>query len=228
MANDQSANARRAAIWVVILGLLLYRVSHMTAEWRNHVRAIYVAYWPLWVSAIIWALFAIYWEIAAKNAAPEARAESGMSRMLHVSMVNVGMLLLFVPMPGLTGRWLPTTPLLVTLGLAIELCGLLLAIQARHYLGRNWSGRVTIKVDHELIRSGPYRFMRHPIYTALLSMYAGTAVVSGEFHALIGFTFAAFAYWRKLRIEEETLADAFGAEWIEYRRSTRALLPGLF
>jgi protein-S-isoprenylcysteine O-methyltransferase Ste14 len=186
------------------------------------------AYWPLWVSGAIWALFSIYWESAAKNSAPEARAESRASRGLHVFMVNAALLLLFVPLPGFTRRYLPATPLFAATGLTIQGGAVLLAIWARRHLGRNWSGRVTIKVGHELVRSGPYRFVRHPIYTALLGMYAGTAIVSGEWHALLGFALAAFAYWRKLRIEEANLAAAFGGAWNDYRRSTRALLPGLF
>jgi len=184
--------------------------------------------WPLWLSAAIWALFSIYWEIAAKNSAPEARSESGISRGLHVFTVNAALLLLFVPVPGLTRRYLPATTTLIPLGLTIQLWSVLLAVWARRHLGRNWSGRVTIKVDHELVRTGPYRFVRHPIYTALLGMYAGTAVVSGEWHALLGFVLAAFAYWRKLRIEETNLAAAFGAAWGDYRQSTRSLLPGLY
>ncbi len=185
-------------------------------------------YWPLWISVAIWAVFSIYWEIAAKNAARDRSGESSASRGLHVLIVNVALLLLFIPVPGLTRRYLPASPLLNPLGLGIQTCGVLLAVWSRRHLGRNWSGRVTLKVDHELVRTGPYRFVRHPIYTALLAMYAGSAVVSGEWHALAGFVLAALAYWRKIRIEEANLAGAFGASWEDYHRSTRALVPGLF
>jgi len=194
----------------------------------DRIRASLISWWPLWVSGAVWILFSIYWEIAAKNAAPEARSESRISRALHVLMVNAALLLLFVPVPGLNRRYLPAASLLIPLGLAIQVCAVLLAVWARRHLGRNWSGRITIKVGHELVRSGPYRFVRHPIYTALLGMYAGTALLSGQWHALLGFLIAAFAYWRKLRIEEANLAQAFAAAWDEYRGSTRALLPGLF
>lgn len=219
---------RRAAVWLLILCLVAYRVFYAPPAVVDRIRASVTMHWPLWVSAAIWALFSIYWEIAAKNASPEARSESGMSRGLHVFMVNAAVLLLFVPVPGLTRRYLSVTTILIPLGLAVQLCSVLLAVWARRHLGRNWSGRVTIKVDHELVRSGPYRFVRHPIYTALLGMYAGTTVVSGEWHALIGFVLAAIAYWRKLRIEETNLAAAFGADWGDYRRSTWSLAPGLY
>jgi protein-S-isoprenylcysteine O-methyltransferase Ste14 len=194
----------------------------------DRIRESMVRYWPLWVSGAVWVLFSIYWEIAAKNAAREKSSESSASRGLHVFMANAALLLLFVPVPGLTRRYLPAPQVFVPVGLTILGCALLLAIWARRHLGRNWSGRITIKVDHELVRSGPYRFVRHPIYTALLAMYAGTALVSGEWHALLGFALAAFAYWRKIRMEEANLAVAFGAAWGDYRRSTWSLLPGLF
>jgi protein-S-isoprenylcysteine O-methyltransferase Ste14 len=74
---------------------------------------------------------------------------------------------------------------------------------------------------------GPYRFVRHPIYTALLAMYAGAATVSGQLHALIGLALAVFAYLRKIRLEEANLMNAFGADYRDYRRETGALFPGL-
>jgi len=190
----------------------------------DRIRTSLVLYWPLWASGAVWILFSIYWEIAAKNAAQEKSSESSGSRGLHVFMTNAALLLLFVPVPGLTRRYLTAPQVFVPIGLTIQVCGLLLAVWARRHLGRNWSGRITIKVDHELVKSGPYRFVRHPIYTALLAMYAGTALASGEWHALLGFTLAAFAYWRKIRMEESNLAVAFGAAWGDYRRSTRSLL----
>lgn len=227
MLTLRSTNQRRAVVWVLILCVVVYRVLHMPPAAVDRMRASLI-YWPLWVSAAVWVLFSIYWEIAAKNAARDKSSESPASRGLHVFMVNAALLLLFVPVPGLTGRYLPATSLVVAVGLTIQGSAVLLAVWARRHLGRNWSGRITIKVGHELVRSGPYRFVRHPIYTALLGMYAGSAMVSGEWHALVGLALAAFAYFRKFRMEEANLAVAFGAAWGDYCRSTRALLPGLF
>ena len=115
------------------------------------------------------------------------------------------------PIRGL-GRFLPASNLVIAAGLAIEALGLFLAIWSRRALGRNWSGEISIKVDHELVRFGPYRWLRHPIYTGLLAMYVGTAIGAGEWLSLIGLAMAGFAYWRKIRIEEANLEAAFGAE----------------
>ena len=110
----------------------------------------------------------------------------------------------------------------------MEVSGLGLAVWARRCLGKHWSGRITIKAEHELIRGGPYRWVRHPIYSALLAMYFGVAVVSGEWHALLGFVLVAAAYVRKIRIEEANLMQAFGDEYQEYRSATSALIPGVY
>ena len=131
-------------------------------------------------------------------------------------------------MHGLRQRYLPASAIVTATGLTLNSMGLVLAIWSRRCLGRYWSGEITIKVEHKLVRSGPYRILRHPIYTALLSLYLGTAIVSGELHALIGWVLALLAYLRKIRLEEANLAKAFGEEYRSYRRESWALLPGIF
>jgi protein-S-isoprenylcysteine O-methyltransferase Ste14 len=181
-----------------------------------------------WMLAVLgWVLFSLYWEVAAKNAAAAKSSESRPSRGIHVVLANVALMLEMAPIYGL-GRLLPLSAPIMAAGLAVEAMGLLLAIWARRHLGRNWSGEITIKVEHQLIRSGPYKLLRHPIYTGLLAMYAGAALVTGEWLAMVGLAMAAFAYWRKIRLEEVNLNVAFGADYDAYRQETWALVPGLF
>jgi protein-S-isoprenylcysteine O-methyltransferase Ste14 len=186
-----------------------------------------LAQWQFTAAGVGWVLFSVYWEVAAKGAAAAASSESKALRGLHVFLANVALLLVIVPIDGL-GRLLPVSALIMMAGLAVEAMGLVLAIWARRHLGRNWSGEITIKVDHQLIRSGPYGLLRHPIYSGLLAMYVGTALVTGEWLAIIGLAAAAFAYWRKIRLEEANLNVAFGAHYHAYRRETWALVPWLF
>jgi protein-S-isoprenylcysteine O-methyltransferase Ste14 len=174
-----------------------------------------------------WAIFGVYWDYAGKNAKSAKSSESRSSRSVHVILANVALVLEIAPIRGL-GRALPISPLIMAAGLLIEVLGLALAIWARRHLGGNWSGAITIKQEHELIRSGPYRMLRHPIYTGILAMYTGVAILMGEWLAFIGLAMAAFAYWRKIRLEETTLGRAFGERYAAYRRSTWALVPGLF
>jgi protein-S-isoprenylcysteine O-methyltransferase Ste14 len=180
------------------------------------------------VAIVMWCLFSIYWEVEAKRASAAAVRESRGSRLFHLVLLNAGQLLLFVSVPGLTGRYLPQSVITLAIGLALETAGVAFAVWARRCLGREWSGNITIKVDHKLIRTGPYRWVRHPIYTGYLAMYAGTAIVSGEWHALLGLGLALVAYARKIPLEEANLLRGFGADYAAYRGETKALIPGVY
>ena len=135
---------------------------------------------------------------------------------------------MLVPLRGLNQRFLPDRLIVNLFGLAAECAGLALAIWARRVLGHNWSGEITMKADHELVRTGPYGTVRHPIYSALLAMYAGTAIVSGRMHALVGLLLAIIAYLRKARMEEANLQNAFGEKYGAYRNDTWALVPRVY
>ena len=182
----------------------------------------------MWTSIAMWCVIEIYWDVARKNAAPASSSESRASRWRHLLLCLAAQILIFLPVHGLRQRYLPASAIVTATGRTLNSMGLVLAIWSRRCLGRYWSGEITIKVEHKLVRSGPYRILRHPIYTALLSLYLGTAIVSGELHALIGWVLALLAYLRKIRLEEANLLKAFGAEYRDYRGGTWALLPGLF
>ena len=200
---------------------------------KNHplpasVRAVFQFSLAMRISIGIMVLFSLYWSVAARNSAKTESSESSASRGLHLFVLNAGVFLLVLPVPGLTRRFLPEGHGFDIAGLVIQACSFLLAIWSRRHLGSNWAGEVRIAAGHQLIQSGPYRVIRHPIYTALLGMYSGTALVSGEIHAVLAVLLIALAYWRKLRLEEIALASAFGPSFAEYRRHTWALIPYLF
>ena len=180
------------------------------------------------LSLLLWVLFSVYWSIAAKDSAPTKSSESIWSRQFHVIVVNGALLLLVLPVPGLTRRFLPASKFVVAAGLIIQAAFVLLAVWGRRHLGSNWSGEVRIAAEHQLVRSGPYRFIRHPIYTAVLGMYCGTMLVSGQIHAPMALVIVTLAYWRKIRLEEQALSKTFGADFDAYRRDTWALVPLLY
>jgi protein-S-isoprenylcysteine O-methyltransferase Ste14 len=178
---------------------------------------------------ILWVMFSIYWTVASKNSAENKSSESKASTAFHQIILNVALLLLFIPVPGLRGWFLPQRfHFLVVVGVIIQVGFFVLAGWARRHLGRNWSAEVRIGEGHELVRTGPYRMLRHPIYTAMLGMFVGTAVASSQYHALIGVAILVLAYLRKTRLEENIMRETFGGEWDAYQRDTWRLVPLVF
>jgi protein-S-isoprenylcysteine O-methyltransferase Ste14 len=213
----------------VVKWALIGSVGFLLARWHMPptVRGLIALSSGMRLAVILWLVFAIYWSIAAKDKGRSRNSESFWSRQVHLVLVNVAALLLLLRVPGLTARFLPASVVVSVFGLSIDACSLLLAVWARRHLGSNWSGEVRIAENHQLVRSGPYRMLRHPIYTAALGMYFGTAIVSGEVHSLLALILVILAYWRKIHLEELVLGDALGAEYEHYRRHTSALLPWL-
>jgi protein-S-isoprenylcysteine O-methyltransferase Ste14 len=180
------------------------------------------------LSGILWVVLIAYWSIPVKNAPAAKSTEPAKSRLLHERLLLLAISLLFIPVPGLTHRIVQPTLALVVTGLTIQVASMALYYWARQHLGRFWSGAVTITAEHQLIRTGPYRLLRHPMYTAVLGMFVGTVVVSWQIHALVALALGIAVYLRKIRIEERTIREAFGADYESYSRKTWGLIPGLF
>jgi protein-S-isoprenylcysteine O-methyltransferase Ste14 len=111
------------------------------------------------------------------------------------------------------------------MGASICVLGLLVTLWARWTLGGNWSSAVTFKQGHELIRTGPYRLVRHPIYTGLLVMALGTALDFGQLRCWLAVPVMAVAFWIKLKQEEKLLLRHFPEEYPIYKRQVKALVP---
>jgi protein-S-isoprenylcysteine O-methyltransferase Ste14 len=184
--------------------------------------------WPLYASVVLWIVFSAYWTYAAQSASTVRSAESRRSRSFHMILLNGSMLLIYISLPGLGGRFVPDTQAVHIAGIAIQAAFLLFAVWARRHLGRNWSGEVTVKVDHELVRTGPYRRIRHPIYTAMFGMYAGAALAIGEVHSLVALGILMLAYARKIGLEETALGNEFGSAYTDYRRHSWAVVPPIW
>jgi len=177
---------------------------------------------------VVYLLFGIYWTVAARDRGADRTSEPAWSVLLHRTLVSVSLALILLPLPGLLTRLVPPSPALLVLGVAVELAGAALAVAARRHLGRNWSAEVRIAEGHELVRSGPYRRLRHPIYTGVLLMYLGLALAAGRVGSLLGLGLVVVAYLRKVGLEERLLQQTFGAAFTDYRRGSWALVPPLY
>jgi protein-S-isoprenylcysteine O-methyltransferase Ste14 len=170
----------------------------------------------------------VYWIWAARNQKRVQKREPPLARLLHVAFMVCGFVLLYAEDPRfgvLNHRFLPDREWTAMLGAVLTVAGVAFAIWARRHIGKNWSAQVTIRKEHELIRTGPYARIRHPIYTGLLLAVAGTAIAIGEYRAIVAFAVIAVGFVVKAKREEAFLATQFGRAFEEHRRQTGFFLP---
>jgi protein-S-isoprenylcysteine O-methyltransferase Ste14 len=105
------------------------------------------------------------------------------------------------------------------------MAGLAVALWARVILGRNWSGVVTLKEGHELVERGPYRFVRHPIYTGILTMFFATALVQGHVAGFAGVLLMFASFWIKLSREEKLMLQQFPERYAAYQHRAKRIIP---
>jgi len=181
---------------------------------------------PVRVVNALWIVLVTVWLVGALQASPAVRRQPIRSRLAYVLLLVAASLLMWRRPFGLLGaRFVPHTELVGWIGVGVAVLGIALAIAARVFLGRNWSGAVTVKKDHELIRRGPYAVVRHPIYSGILLGLLGTAIVVGEARVLIGVALFAVGFRVKSLAEEQFMEDQFGGEYGEYKRRVKALVP---
>jgi protein-S-isoprenylcysteine O-methyltransferase Ste14 len=173
-------------------------------------------------------LFGAYWLFAALGAKKAAKKETVKARFAHILFVVVGSCLLNANdarLGVLNRHFLPDESWIAWVGAVLTLLGVLFAIWARYTIGKEWSGEVQIKEKHQLIRTGPYAHIRHPIYTGILLALGGTAMTIGEYRAVLGVALFLIGFVRKAKKEESFLAGEFGPAFDEHRRQTGFFLP---
>jgi protein-S-isoprenylcysteine O-methyltransferase Ste14 len=183
-----------------------------------------------WFFPAIWIVYLIYWQIAAVHVKATERMEPGASRTFRSILFLAAIVLLMdnhIPMPWLYRTFIPVAMSSFWVGAAITIAGLLFAVWARVTIGTNWSRSVTIKRGHELITSGPYSVVRHPIYTGILIGFLGTAIATTQYRGILAFLLVFLSLWHKLRLEERWMHDQFGPAYTAYARRTAALIPGI-
>jgi protein-S-isoprenylcysteine O-methyltransferase Ste14 len=166
----------------------------------------------------------LFWLWSARGAKRTERRESWASRLSYILLSMLGLAIMTLAGP----RIFPASEATNFLAVALTWAGLLFSIWARAILGRNWSGTVTLKENHELISTGPYRFVRNPIYTGMLLAGMGGAIAIDTLPAGVGYAIVFAALVRKSVIEQRMLTAHFGAAYNEYRSRTKLLVPYLF
>jgi protein-S-isoprenylcysteine O-methyltransferase Ste14 len=184
----------------------------------------------LYLIPALWLVWLAIWIAASRGVKRTRTAEPLREALANRIPVGLGAAMLASPawLPdALTGRflWGPDGPALGTL---LVFAGLSFAIWARWHLGRNWSSTVVVKEGHTLIASGPYRWVRHPIYSGMVVALFGTAWALGEPRGFLGAGLILFGFVIKLLAEEARMRDAFPLSYDDYCRRTARLIPGVF
>ena len=167
---------------------------------------------------LVWAVFWIYWLIAAAGAKQSVRT-SRFRRPGLMFLVGVVLLRVFK-----TGNVAVNSPILEVVGLILLAAGLGLAVWARIYLGGNWGMPMTERAEPELVTSGPYRFVRHPIYSGLLLALLGTALAT-NLYWLIALALAGAYFIYSATVEERLMTTSFPAGYASYKAHTKMLIP---
>jgi protein-S-isoprenylcysteine O-methyltransferase Ste14 len=178
-----------------------------------------------------WIAFGLYWLTAARRVKAARTTESPAYRAFRLLLLAITFTLLFAKWAGVgfLGRHVfPQKQFLPYFGFGLALTGMALAVWARVSLGQFWSDKIVLKVDHQLIRSGPYARMRHPIYSGVLLGVAGSALVVNEWRGALAFLLLLTNYTVKAKREEKILAESFPVDFADHKRSAGFLLPRFF
>ena len=180
-----------------------------------------------WINAL-WILFGLYWLISAFKRKKTKRRETWGQRFVYALPLAAAFFLLARPEAHygwLAARFVPANSTVEWTGVLLTAAGVAIAFWARWHLGANWSGVVTLKEGHELIRTGPYRNIRHPIYTGILLALFGTVVAAGEVRGLLAVAIAWLSFYWKARREESFLSQEFGEKFAAHAKQTGMFLP---
>ena len=167
-----------------------------------------------------WLVFWIYW-IASASGSKESVPGGWRTRLTGVSVVGV-----FLIAGVLRGALAVHSVILAAIGAVLFACGIALAVWARLHLGRNWGMPMTQRAEPELVTSGPYRFVRHPIYSGLLTAMLGTALVNNLLGLIVVAVLVGYFYYCGI-VEVRNLAATFPTAYPEYARRTKMLIPFL-
>ena len=175
-----------------------------------------------------WGIFLVVWLLAAIFTKRTVYRESAAQRLSYTIPLVIGCWLVFRGrrlLYPLNIHIIPHIGVVSLIATVVCICGLMFCLWARVILGRNWSGSITLKQNHELIVRGPYRLVRHPIYTGLLAMVVATAIQQGHVAGIVGVLLVFASLWIKSSNEEELMQKQFPNQYDAYRQRVKRIIP---
>ena len=171
------------------------------------------------ISLACWVIIFIYWVIRSKS-------RGILNEIVGLMKLICSGLILFIP-AFIPFSFLEYKHFLVVqiIGLSINFLGFIICIMAREFLALNWSGKIAIQEKHKLIKNGPYKKIRHPIYSGILVMMLGSSIIMGNLFDFIWMFFCLFGLYRKSKQEETLLIKEFDEEYEQYKKESKMLIP---
>ena len=171
------------------------------------------------LSLVLWLVIFIYWVIRSRDRGILNEIAGLLKLFLSGSILHIpaffGIHFLSYTLPR---------PVMIA-ALFLLFCGFAFCIAAREYLAFNWSGKVAIQENHKLVKGGPYKIVRHPVYLGVLVMMTGTSIIIGNIFGFVWVLFCFFGLFRKSKQEEELLVKEFEGAYEQYKKETKMIIP---
>ncbi len=183
------------------------------------------------VEKTLWFATFMYWLISSFFVKKSVKKQAGWERIIYILCVILAFSLLFgnyYDFPFLDQRVLAQSEFWKITGMLLCAAGLIFAVLARIWLGENWSGRITIKENHELIQTGPYAITRNPIYTGFLFAFVGCSMSLGLLKGYLGIVFFIACIQIKISKEEAFMLEVFGEKYRSYQAKVKRLVPLIY
>jgi len=191
----------------------------------------YLPHFTSIVTILCWIAWVGYWMISWREEKTITEPQPANERVPYTLLLMLGFVGALAPLGDvkiLGYTLVPYSNLAVSIGASLCVFGVVLTIWSRRVLATNWSADVAFKQDQELVTSGPYELVRHPIYSGLMLMFIGTGLVQGSLAAIAAIFFALASFVIKLRQEERLMLVHFGPLYVEYQQRTHRLIPWVY
>jgi protein-S-isoprenylcysteine O-methyltransferase Ste14 len=187
----------------------------------------------LLIGYALWFIFVISWHVSDRRPAHTVASAGARRERLYLLVISLGMAMIVVaPLrmvvpPVCCSFWIWVNPPVLAWAMVLIVAGgIAFCWWARLHLGGLWSANVTRKEGHRVVDTGPYRLVRHPIYTGFIVIYLGLAILCATGLAFVPVAVIALGLWLKARLEERFLAEELGAvAYRAYKARTPMLMP---
>lgn len=176
------------------------------------------------VILICWIVFWVYWIVSAVGKKKVSRTVGGVWRVV-ITIALIAVAFGASWQTYFAAQIIPKTAAFGIIGDVLCVLGIAFAIWARRHLGTNWNSQPSVQEGHELVTSGPYRFVRHPIYTGMALALIGSAFAVGQLSWLIIYVALIVMFIWRIHVEERFMTETFPDQYPEYKKRTKALIP---